>query len=158
MVYIACSAIAFVFLLVASCPVAWYRGRNVVIDGFNYKNAKVTLWYEEGLGQGYIRTQSLWYCPIQKQFRQGMSAATIIACIFTLFSCISAIIRLLGSASYGAPLLFGFIAFFWAIAANGMSISLFYRSRCGLPRLKEITRLDAGFVLTLLSWILLLAG
>ncbi|KPA85405.1 hypothetical protein ABB37_01715 [Leptomonas pyrrhocoris] len=150
--------VAFVFTLAASCPVAWYRGRDVVVGVETYKGRKFTLWKQQGGSLPTFSVHSMKNCPIEKQFFQTIAASTIMGCFFTVVSLIFAGVRFFGRGGYGWILLFSFLAFGWTLCGNAMSISLYYLSRCESPRFSNVAHLNAGFALTLIAWIFQLAG
>ncbi|EPY38037.1 hypothetical protein AGDE_01685 [Angomonas deanei] len=80
------------------------------------------------------------------------------ATMFTLIALVLTIVRLAGKTSYVWSMIFGFFGFMWALCGNALSISLFHIGRCNEPRLANVARLDAGFALSLIAWILLMVG
>lgn len=150
--------VAFVFTLTAVCPVAWFRGRDMVVNAETYKGRKFTLWKQQGGSLPIISVRTMKHCPIEKQFFQTIAVSIIIGCVFTVVSMILVGLRFAGRGGYGWILLFSFLAFGWTLCGNAMSISLYYLSRCDAPRFSHIAHFNAGFALTLIAWVFQLVG
>ncbi|KAG5500439.1 hypothetical protein JKF63_03532 [Porcisia hertigi] len=157
LIHIIFLGIAFVFTLAAACPIPWYRGRDVDVEGVNYNNRQFTLWSAEGGSYPTVLVREI-NCPLEKQFYQTISVSTIVGCIFSFFSLLLAVARVSGRGSYGWVMLLSFLAFAWTLCGNAMSISMYSLPRCDAPRFSSSARLDAGFVLSLLAWIFQLGG
>ncbi|KAK7200954.1 Amastin surface glycoprotein [Novymonas esmeraldas] len=158
LVHIVLYVIAFVFTLASACPIPWYRGRDVLSRGVNYKGRQFTLWKSTGGSYPTVSVRTMTNCPLEKQFYQTIAVCTIVGCVLSVISLLIAGARLSGRTSYGWVLLFSFLAFAWTACGNAMSISLYYLSRCDAPRFSSSARLDAGFALTLVAWVLQLGG
>ncbi|KAG5474353.1 hypothetical protein LSCM1_03133 [Leishmania martiniquensis] len=150
--------IAFVFTLAAACPIPWFRGRDIDVRGVNYHGRQFTLWKATGGNYPVMLVRDMKNCPLEKQFYQSIAACIIVGCVLSLVSLLIAAARLFGRSSYGWILLFSFLAFAWTLCGNAMSISMYYLSRCDAPRFSDSSRLDAGFALSLLAWVLQLGG
>lgn len=157
-VHMVLNFVAFVFTLTASCPVAWFRGRDLV-EGLNtYHGRTFTLWKASGGSLPEISVHSMRNCPIEKQFFQTIATSIITGCVLTAVSLILAGVRFTGRGGYGWITLFTFLAFAWTLCGNAMSISLYYLSRCDSTRFSNVAHLNAGFALSLIAWIFQLAG
>lgn len=157
-VHLVLNFIAFVFTLTACCPVAWFRGRDLVEGLETYQGRKYTLWRASGGSLPTVTVHGTRSCPIEKQFFQTIAASTIMGCFFTVVSLILAGVRFSGRGGYGWIMLFSLLAFGWTLCGNAMSISLYYLSRCDSSRFSNIARLNAGFALTLVAWVFQLGG
>lgn len=155
-VYIVFAVIGFICLLVASCPVPWYRGKNKMWSGVDYNKVKYSLWKQTGGNQPEIKVRDIQDCPIEKQFYFTISVSVIVGCCFSFMSIIAAIVKLSGKGGYGATLLLGFLGFSWALCASAMSMSQYHIDRCAKPRFVSIARLDAGFALSVVGWVFML--
>lgn len=157
-VHLILNFVAFAFTLTSVCPVAWFRGRDL-IDGLEtYKGRKYTLWKQQGGSLRTVTINSMDTCPIEKQFFQTIAASIIMGLVFTVISMILAGVRFVGRGGYGWILLFSFLAFGWTLCGNAMSISLYYLSRCDNTRFSNMAHLNAGFALTLIAWVFQLGG
>lgn len=153
-VFIALSVVGWIFLLCAACPVPWFKGRNVTINGVNFAGRKYTLYWHRGGSQPDVGLRGLRGCPIEKQFYQSIAASTIMACVFSLLGWALGAARLCGrNVGYGWPAMFTFFSFGWGLCGNAMSISMYFLSRCDQPRYSHMASFDAGFVLSLIGWV-----
>lgn len=162
-IYLVVAAIALVLLVIAACPIPWYKGSIVLIDWFNstnteYINAYATLWWIKQGDSAKFRIADMDLCPAAKQYYQAIAASMIIGAFFTLCSIIAAVSRLFGKGGYGWTLMFGLVGLAWTLAGSAMSMKLLHVKQCGSSSISDSVSATDGFIMAIVSWLLLLIG
>lgn len=158
MVYLITLAVAWILMIVAACPIPWFRGSKSMY-GVNYDKVEWSLWKRKGGSMPDLKVSEMFSCPIQQQFFRCIAASMIAAACFAFFGLLTGVSKLLrGNGSYGMMLLYGLFAFGWSLCGSAMAASQYHQATCGAPRLSSVANLHVGFALSVIAWVLAMAS
>lgn len=140
------SSVSFAFMLIASLPVPWLK------DG---QGRKWTVWRDVN-GTLWSKIE----CDHKRQLFQAMEAFTIVGCLLSLGSLVVGALQMMGRGHLGVMMLFGFLAVMVELADWALIVNQYHKHNCAgdVVYAAGINRLDAGFGLVLISFILMFFG
>ncbi|KAK7196320.1 Amastin surface glycoprotein [Novymonas esmeraldas] len=145
-VYTSLSAAALVFHLVSSCPIPWMRGRNGRLYG---------IWRATGGGQAALEVRHIGDCSYEMQYWRAASAMSVLATFASLGATISGALMCVGKGHMGASFILSFYSMSFGLVSWALVVALYHYFRCGKGAFASgVARLDAGFALTLIGWVL----
>ncbi|AIN96092.1 hypothetical protein LPMP_100230 [Leishmania panamensis] len=137
---------SFGFMLVASCPVPWLRDRQ---------GGKWTLWRDVN-GTPWRMIE----CDHRRQMFQAMEAFTILGCLLSLASLLAGILQIKDRGHLGVTILLGSLTVLVVLADWALLVNEYYKYSClgQIAYAAGVNRLNAGFLLVLFSFLLMLFG
>lgn len=146
-VYILFCFVSFAFNLASSCPIPWLRARQ--------GGRKYGVWKEWGGGLPDLKVKDITGCSEEKQYWQATSAFSVIATVFSFGATVAGLLLVLGHGHVGASFALSFYCTAFSLGAWALVVALFHFYRCGKGVFAvDLARLDAGFALTLIAFVL----
>ncbi|KAG5484950.1 hypothetical protein LSCM1_07026 [Leishmania martiniquensis] len=149
-VYTVLSAVAFVFHLASSCPIPWMRSKS----GRQYG-----LWRATGGGQPDLDVKNIHDCSYEMQYWQAAAATSVLATVASFGAMIGGALLCVNKGHMGASFILSFYSMTFALVSWALVAALFHYFRCGKGSFASgVARLDAGFALTLMGWMMHMAA
>lgn len=151
-IYTVFTFVCFAFNLTASCPIPWMRGRGTV-SGRQYG-----VWRATGGGQPVFKVNNIHDCAQEMQMWQTSAAFSVMATLPAFGAFLSGILLCCGVGHVGASAILSFYSMSFSLVSWGVVAHLFGYNCCNKYRYRDIARLDAGFALTLISFVFMLCA
>ncbi|KAG5506245.1 hypothetical protein JIQ42_07859 [Leishmania sp. Namibia] len=149
-VYTVLSAVAFIFHLTSSCPVPWMRSKS----GRQYG-----VWRATGGGQPDLAVKSIHDCSYEMQYWQAAAATSVLATVASFGATIGGVLLCVNKGHMGASFILSLYSMSFSLVSWALVAALFHFFRCGKGSFASgVARLDAGFALTLMGWVMHMAA
>ncbi|CAD2222918.1 hypothetical protein AGDE_02556 [Angomonas deanei] len=145
-VYIILIGIGWVFNLASSCPIPWMKAKH---GGRTYG-----VWRAKGAGLPDLKVNNIHDCSNEMQYWQAGAAFSVFATCFSFGALISGILLICGKGHIGVSIGLAFYSMSFSLVSWSLIAALLHYHRCGKGTYNSFARLDAGFALTVVAWVL----